>query len=346
MKDNMSTSTLPWQAANWQQLQKRLTDHTLPHALLLTGPVGLGKSIFAQQLIQSLLCEDRNKKTGLACGHCKTCSLYAAGTHPDIYTIGLEEDSKLIKIDQIRALIEKMSLKSQQGGYRVVMINPADRLNTAAANSLLKTLEEPGENTILILITDRPGQLPVTIRSRCQMMNFAQPPEEMALEWLHTELEKSQPEKATEQQDAALLLAMAGGAPLKALEINDSEYLESRKVFLREFLALYQGEMDPVSMAGKWYKNGLENSLEWLTSWISDIVQLKFTQNPPNLRNPDLLDTFQQVANNLNIIWIYQFQDKLKQAGFLAETTVNRQLLLEDLLITWAGSSSSLRETG
>lgn len=117
-------------------------------------------------------------------------------------------------------------------------------------------------------------------------------------------------------------------------------------MFLREFLALYQGEMDPVSMSGKWYKNDLENSLEWLTSWISDIVQLKFTQNPPNLKNPDLLVTFQEVANNLNIVWLYQFQDKLKQAGFLAETTVNRQLLLEDLLITWAGSGSSHRKTG
>ncbi|MCK4951528.1 MAG: DNA polymerase III subunit delta' [Gammaproteobacteria bacterium] len=342
----MKEDILPWQASNWQRLQSRLVDHTLPHALLLSGPVGLGKSLFARQLTQSLLCEDRNEETGTACGHCKPCNLFTAGTHPDIYSIGLEEDSKLIKIDQIRALTEKLGLKSQQGGYRVIVINPADRLNTAAANSLLKTLEEPGENTVLILITDRPGQLPITIRSRCQKMSFTPPSRQMALEWLHTKLKENELENETGQPDAALLLAMAGGAPLKVLEINDSKYLEGRRELLGEFLALHQGKMDPVTMAGKWHKNSLESCLEWFTGWISDIVQLKFTQNPPNLRNPDLLSTFQTLADHLNIIWLYQFQDKLKQAGYLAETTVNRQLLLEDLLITWAGSGRSHRKAG
>lgn len=335
----MNDKILPWQQSIWQQLQQRSNNRTLPHALLFTGLAGLGKSQFTRQFIQSLLCdgssEDRGDK-GLGCGRCKPCSLYAANTHPDVYWIGLEENSKQIKIDQIRALTEKLGLKSQQGGYRAAVINPADRLNTAAANSLLKTLEEPGENTLLILITDRPGQLPATIRSRCQIQTFASPPRKAALEWLHQELDS-----LPSQPDAELLLALSGGAPLKAVTL-DKDQLAQRKELLTELSAIYQGQIDPIATAGKWFKNDLENCLDWITSWVVDIIQLRFTQNPPNLRNPDLLDNLQVMAEKLDLIWLYSFQDKLKQAGRLAETSINRQLLLEDLLIMWshAGSSS------
>jgi DNA polymerase-3 subunit delta' len=324
----MSTQILPWHQANWQALQKRLSDRTLPHALLLTGPAGLGKSLFTQAFIQSLLCENRSKDKGSSCGQCKPCNLYTANTHPDIYMIGLEEDSKLIKIDQMRALTEKLGLKSQMGGYRVTVINPADRMNKNAANSLLKTLEEPGEYTILILVTDRPGQLPATIRSRCQQMSFASPSHETALEWLKQELAGT-----STQPDLELLLALSGGAPLKALTMLEEDKLTSRMELLQDLSALIQGQSDPVAIAEKWFKNDLENSLEWVTSWIGDIIQLKMAPNPPNLKNPDQLKYLKTMANNLELRWLYSFYDKLKQAGRLAETTVNRQLLLEDLLI-------------
>lgn len=330
----MSTQILPWQMANWQALQKRLSDRTLPHAFLLTGAAGLGKSLFTQKFIQSLLCEDRNKDNELGCGQCKPCNLFSANTHPDVYMIELEEDSKLIKVDQVRVLTEKLGLKSQMGGYRVSVINPADRMNKAAANSLLKTLEEPGEDTLLILITDRPGQLPATIRSRCQQMSFTSPPREIALEWLKQELAGT-----SDQPDLELLLALSSGAPLKALTMLEEDKLTSRRELLQDLSALFQRQSDPVAIAEKWFKNDLENSLEWVTSWTGDIIQLKMAPNPPNLKNPDQLKYLKTMANNLELRWLYAFHDKLKQAGRLAETTVNRQLLLEDLLIMCSNSN-------
>ena len=132
----------PWQADVFADLQQRRVQGRLPHALLISGPVGIGKQQLANVFSQSLLCAEP-QADDLACGQCHACSLYAAGTHPDLFRLSPEEDSKVIKIDQIRTLIEKISLSSHYGRYRMVILNPADAMNIAAANALLKTLEEP-----------------------------------------------------------------------------------------------------------------------------------------------------------------------------------------------------------
>jgi DNA polymerase-3 subunit delta' len=178
----------PWLAPVWDGLRLRIDAQRFPHALLVTGASGLGKRDLVAVLVARLLCPTP-RADGFACGVCRGCQLRAAGTHPDRLHVTLEErdDGKLrteITIDQIRALGQRFAAKPSFGGWQVVSIDPADRLNVAAANALLKTLEEPAANTALLLVADEPARLPATIRSRCQRIDLRPPEIAMARSWL------------------------------------------------------------------------------------------------------------------------------------------------------------------
>jgi DNA polymerase III delta' subunit len=174
----------PWTHAQWTQLHQRRQQQRLPHALLLAGPPGLGKADFARDLAQSLLCEQPTA-AGMACQHCRSCARFTATTHPDFLVVEPEEPGKAIKVDQVRDLISQFALASHQGGYRIAIVQPAEQMNLAAANSLLKTLEEPPADSLILLISARPSLLPATILSRCQRLEFAPPAHELALAWLN-----------------------------------------------------------------------------------------------------------------------------------------------------------------
>ncbi|NUO71291.1 MAG: DNA polymerase III subunit delta', partial [Frateuria sp.] len=180
-------TTPSWHEALWQRLQARLARRALPHALLLCGPAGLGKRAFLQRFVRGLLCG--RPRDGDACGQCRSCLLLDAGTHPDFVTVsyGLRKDGvqrKEIVVEQIRELSARLAMASQFGGWQVVAIDPADAMNANAANALLKTLEEPSPQTLLLLAADAPWRLPQTIRSRCQRIEFQLPPRADALAWL------------------------------------------------------------------------------------------------------------------------------------------------------------------
>jgi len=174
-------SPYPWQRPLWQGLLDRLRDGRLPHALLLSGPAGMGKQEFASRFSRAILCDSPNED-GSACGQCRGCQLMQAGSHPDYLLVAPEEEGKAIGIDAVRELARFQALKSQYGRQRVIQLQPADALNPNSANALLKTLEEPAGDTILLLTTDRPMALLPTIRSRCQKIIFrpmATPTEEI-----------------------------------------------------------------------------------------------------------------------------------------------------------------------
>jgi len=314
----------PWLGNQWKQIQQRKSLDRMPHSLLLSGVKGLGKNIFAQQLARSFLCSQPSGD-GMACGECKSCHLIQAGTHPDFYTVELE-DSKVIKIDQVRSLCVTLGTKSQLGGYRIAIINPADAMNTNAANSLLKTLEEPGEKTLLILLSSQPASLPATIRSRCQKVNFTIPSAQEAEKWL---------KEQSEDTNTALLLALAGGAPLQALSYIEENRLQTRGEFIHEFLGLKTGVQNPLQMADKWNKQQPEYCLAWMTSWIMDLIRLKSALNNDSLMNKDHQKHLQPMASELDLKNLFGFLDKLKQCSRQLGTQVNLQLLFEDLFITW-----------
>jgi len=318
---------LPWQQAVWDRIQATHQSGRLPHALMLTGPKGVGKRQFADRLAASLLCTNPSPAAA-PCGQCQGCGLFLAGTHPDYREITPEEPGKAILIDSIREFTAKEALTSRSGGYKVVIIEPAENLNTAAANSLLKTLEEPTARTIMLLITSLPGRLPATIRSRCQQLAIPIPERAQAKHWLSGQLEEGDPE---------LLLDLASGAPLKALQLANRELLAMRVKLLREFAAISDGGQDPVTIAAQWSKLDLHQVLEWYCSWLVDAVRLKADPGVSGLINHDQRNLLQAFAGSIKFTELYELLDGAYDAIRNIGSQLNAQMLLENLLLALAG---------
>lgn len=325
--DRAVHTRLPWQEEQWQRLQQARRQGRLPHALLFSGPRGVGKELFALALAQSMLCHDSDAE-GRPCGVCRHCHLLHSGSHPDFQWVRPDAESKSgeIKIETIRTLASGAVMTAQSGGHKVVVIQPAHRMNSSAANSLLKTLEEPTKDTLIILLTDQPARLLPTIRSRCQQVLFQVPPQKASLAWLEGKLSNS---------DGATLLALASGAPLLALELDDSELLAARERMLKQFLALGSSQGDPVALAGNW--NGFDGRLllEWLSGWVIDLLRLKTAAQPPHLFNQDQAQALHKLADKLHSEALHRFLGLVYEARGLIDSNLNPQLVLEKLLIEW-----------
>lgn len=317
----MTDAILPWQQTLWDSVQARRRAGTLPHALLLCGSRGLGKQQFAAQFARSLLCAAPSA-AGLACGVCRSCLLFKRGAHPDYRRVAPEEDSKVIKIDQIRELCAALGFTSQYGGYQIAHLEPADALNTAAANSLLKTLEEPTPNTLLLLVTDRPASLPATLRSRCQRLTFQIPDAAMARGWLQAQV--------SAQQTFDDVLALAQGAPLRALALAQGDALARRQALFATLAQIVAGTADPVTVAAAWMKTDVKETLDWLRDGVVSMIRLKMA----GVGDADA-QALQALAHALDLRDLYAHLDRLTQALRLADTSVNTQLLFEDILIPW-----------
>ena len=211
----MSTSWPPheWLQQPWNQLLQAARAGRLHHANLLAGPGGIGKQAFASHFALALVCDQFPESA--PCGKCKNCQMAVGETHPDIYMLDWLDKSTVISVDQIRHLIDRLTLTASRGTYRVAVINHAHTMTAAAANGLLKTLEEPGDGCIILLVADRERELPITIRSRCQRLAMMLPGRSAALEWLQRQ----------GVAEAAIALDIANGAPLMAQALSDTENL-------------------------------------------------------------------------------------------------------------------------
>jgi DNA polymerase III subunit delta' len=235
----------PWHDDAWARLQARRERDALPHALLLAGPAGLGKRDFLAAFVKGLLCQ--NPTDGAPCGVCRSCQLVAAGTHPDVVTLtfGLRKDGVTrseIVVDQIRDLSQRLAMSSQFGGWQIATVDPADAMNAAAANALLKTLEEPTQATLLVLVADEPARLPATIRSRCQRIDFLVPSREVSLNWL----------RAEGVADAPAALEAAGGNPGMARAWAADGALRQRAEVRNDLKALAAGRGDAMEVIKRW----------------------------------------------------------------------------------------------
>ncbi len=322
---------LPWQNDLWAGLVARARDERLPHALLLTGAEGVGKLDFATRLAEGLLCQSP-RDDGSACGQCHACGLLAGGSHPDFRRVGPPEGKSVIPIDTIRAVGEFFALTSQYNGRQVIIVHPAEAMNLPAANSLLKTLEEPTPGALLILVCSRPSQLLPTIRSRCQQVTFALPQPALALAWLR--------ERLSGDVDAEALLALAEGAPLAALRLNEEGGLAARQSLARQWAGLLEGREDPLAVAAQWKSWGLTCSLQWLNSWVTDLIRLKSAGPDAAISNKDLGVQLQKIAERLDLRALYAFLDQLTEYGRLTANNLNEQLALEDLMIAWQRSAA------
>ena len=245
-----------WQTQAWQTLDSRVERGSLPHALLLGGAEGLGKRAFAEAFVRARLCG--RPREGFACGNCRTCALLQAGTHPDRILVTLEENPNTHKlrseivVEQIRDLSARLAMATQLGGWQIAVIDPADAMNPASANALLKTLEEPTASSLILLIADQPWRLPATIRSRCQRVDFAFPVREEAEQWLRAQ-GVTDPERA---------LDAAGGNPGRALAFTQNDGLQRRDSVARDLGALARGRASVSAIAHAWSADEPEARLE------------------------------------------------------------------------------------
>lgn len=255
----------------WRQLNERRRQ--LPHALLFLGQKGLGKYELAHCFANSLLCESP-LTDGAACKQCLACNWFDQGNHPDFRLLqpdALADDNEgeesrkkaslQITVDQVRGLDEFVSVGTHRGGLRIILINPAESMNRNAANSLLKTLEEPNSNTLFLLISSEPMRLLPTIRSRCQVLPFPLPPTEMSLNFLEQE----------GIADPVRWLALAGGSPGIALELASSEQNTWLDLIIS---SLASGQkLEPLACAAALEKILKESKGKLLLRQVVDVIQ-------------------------------------------------------------------------
>lgn len=318
----------PWQALQFARVVTQIEMNRLPHALLLAGQAGLGKRGFALTLAALLLC--RNPASGIPCGQCSGCQLLKAGTHPDLFVIEPEKPATSIRIDEIRELIVWVAQTSQQGGYKVVIVHPADRLNINAGNALLKCLEEPRPNTLLILVCDRVSGLLATIRSRCQRLNFSQPRRELSLPWLAGKL--------ADGSVAEAMLDFSQDRPLLALEFAEGEFLAQRKVLAEGLERIWQGDGFAIEVAGQLMSYNALELLDILLFWLNDLLRLLMTKDETNIRNKDMGDLFKQICMQVEQRSLFSFMDRVgeERIALIGPANPNAQLIMENLMIEWS----------
>lgn len=312
-------------------LKRALIEQRIGQGLIFAGPEGIGKRAFALQLAAALNCE--NPSGGDSCGRCLACRKVAAGEHPDVMTYRRAKDSQFIKIDEMRDMSLEAQYKPFEGKRRVLIVDEADRLNIRAANSILKTLEEPPETSLILLITTRPYALLETIRSRCQMLSFAP--------LIPSELETYLRAHFKRPDDEIKLLArLSQGSVGHALEIDLGEYRDRRKIMIELVdAALVQRDTVRLINAAEYLGRKLDRDqfieqMNTLLGILSDIFYLKLDQPVERLTNVDVYERLSRLADQLSIEQITDWVSRIEELLNSLLRNVNRQLATEAMFVS------------
>lgn len=323
------SETYPWLAAPLERLSA-LRD-SLPHALLIHGPRGIGKRGLAQALLTNLMC--LSPRANSACGRCDSCNWLRAGTHPDLRILDLASVSddgeagdkdkkprKTISIEAVRDALHIMTV-SAHCGRRVILVDPAEAMTREAANALLKTLEEPPQGAVFLLISHRPGNLLATLKSRCRLVALAAPEPEVATSWL----------VAQGVGNARQRLVRNSGAPLAALAEHVENKDEARETLMR---ALERGAAaEPVALAERLAKIPLADVMRWLQCWLYDLFAQRFAQFCRY--NCDRAERLAVLAKQIDPPRLLAYVRELNEAARLVDHPLNAQLFFEQQLIAY-----------
>ena len=312
----------PWHESAWRQLAAQWGNR--PNAWLLTGRRDTGKTAFARHLAQALLCEQPQAEHQ-PCGNCPSCHLFAQGSHPDYYELAPElpvegeRARKLlqIKIDAVRAVLSPLLQSSVRGGLRVVLVQPAETMNTQAANALLKMLEEPPASVIFLLVTHNKDRLLPTIKSRCRPFLLPAPSAEEALGYLKTQ----------NTPQAEVLLAFHSGAPLFAAEPEQDAMREELCQLLAKPRLLAMLDYAAAFDKQKW---PLAVFLDWLHKWLADTALAQ--QNLPPLYYPQHQAAIFQVASRTRGAALFQLVHTLNRLSPYGRHTLSVRMQVENLL--------------
>ena len=321
-------SLLPWHSEIFSRLDQFRAQDRLGHAWLFSGLAGSGKLTLARFFAQTLLCEHQDDAP--PCGSCRGCLLFLGGNHPDWQLI--QPEKRLITIDQIRAQLDFANQTSQRGGMKVLVIKPAEAMNLNAANALLKLLEEPPPQTLLILISHQPGLLLATLRSRCQHLRCPTPALPQAVAWLKAQ---------GFEGDSRKILQLANGAPLHALHLTESGVLAEHENISQCLRALALGRLAPLQAARQCEKFSVSTCIENLMQAVLALLKMRQTgQSDPD---PELQSLAELLNSKVSIMGMHSYYRSLLQArkDCLAPNNANQMLILEDLLVGWSRLAES-----
>ena len=322
----MSTPTVPapsWLSAEIAALGTAYESGRMPHALLIHEAPGAGGEWLAAWAAQLVLC---TKGGAAPCGECLGCRRASALQHPDLGWVCPLEESRQIRIEQVRELSAELALTSHAGGYKVGILSPADALNRFAANALLKTLEEPPAQTLLMLVVTQPSRLPATILSRCQRVRVKAPGRKEAVSWL---------EATRGAGDWDAVLDTIGEAPMLAADVDPKAVVQVGVEVRRALEEATTGAGDPVATAERWVRADLPLRLRCIENWLTERIRAdsgsdgfftKVGAAPYSAGRAAVLNTGD----------LFGLVDEVRELKSSLDTPINRGLALEGILRRFA----------
>ncbi|HVC30026.1 MAG TPA: DNA polymerase III subunit delta' [Steroidobacteraceae bacterium] len=308
-----------WLAPEIAKLRGAYAARRLPHALLIHEAPGAGGEWLAGWVARMVLCASSEEAP---CERCVACQRAAQGQHPDLTLIRPLEASVQIRIEQVRELGLELALTAHQGGYKVAILSPADSMNRFAANALLKTLEEPSQGTLLILVASQPSRLPATILSRCQRVRVRGPQRAEAIAWLEAT-------RGPGEWDP--VLAVLGTGPMAAAAADPAAVAEISAEVRRGLEEAVAGAADPVATAERWARSELPLRLTCVENWLTERIR----------RNAGVDSLFTEVragahprghGKSLDLRQLFGLLDAVRELKSSFDAPINRGLALESLL--------------
>jgi DNA polymerase-3 subunit delta' len=306
-------------------LRLGLRNGRLHHAYLLLGPEGVGKRTVAFSLAKAIHCTQTEDDF---CGECNACLRIASGNHPDVRMIEPLAGKKEISIQQVREVEKELSYRSFTGGRKVAIIDPATLLSGPAQNALLKTLEEPPQGSLILLIAVSGGALLPTVRSRCLSLSFGPLPPDLIAHYLVTH-------KGKTPEEARCLAALAMGSLTAAIVIEQNELLEKTHVWTEIICSLSTGDYRAAMSAAEALSANRDEALkflEWAASWYRDLLAYAVTRTSDDIVNIDRIAEIQTLSSQVPLEQLLSCVSQTAEAARRIQRNVNRRMAIEDLL--------------